>query len=83
MKYKYSRYYKLPRAPLVPADRLEPPSCTVNERCVGCHYPAHGFRCWHSDGSCMKTDVEKSLGRMNERSVENASIEGRDGKSPV
>lgn len=28
-------------------------------RCVGCPYPSVGFICWSTDGSCMRTDVEK------------------------
>ncbi|MHB1392576.1 MAG: hypothetical protein ACYCYE_05780 [Clostridia bacterium] len=28
-------------------------------RCVGCPYPSVGFICWSTDGSCLKTDVDK------------------------
>lgn len=28
-------------------------------RCKGCPYPGVGFVCWSTDGSCMKTDMEK------------------------
>lgn len=29
------------------------------EKCRGCPYPRVGFICWSTDGSCMKTDMEK------------------------
>ena len=38
---------------------LEPVFCTENERCRGCPYPAHGSICWHRDGTCLRTDMEK------------------------
>jgi hypothetical protein len=28
-------------------------------RCDGCTYPGVGFICWSSDGSCLRTQVEK------------------------
>jgi hypothetical protein len=28
-------------------------------RCVGCPYPGVGFICWSTDGSCMKTDINR------------------------
>ena len=37
----------------------EPVFCTENERCRGCPYPAHGVICWHRDGTCLRTDMEK------------------------
>ena len=42
-------------------DPPEPVFCTQNDHCEGCPYPAHGFICWHSDGSCMRTDMQKRL----------------------
>lgn len=33
--------------------------CTYSERCRGCPYPAHGFICWRSDGTCLRTDMAK------------------------
>ena len=33
--------------------------CNENERCRGCPYPAHGIVCWHRDGTCLRTDMEK------------------------
>ena len=37
----------------------EPVFCTENERGHGCPYPAHGVICWHRDGTCLRTDMEK------------------------
>lgn len=37
----------------------EPVFCTENERCRRCPYPAHGVICWHRDGTCLRTDMEK------------------------
>ena len=37
----------------------EPVFCTENERCRGCPYLAHGVICWHRDGTCLRTDMEK------------------------
>ena len=37
------------------------------DRCVGCPYPGTGFICWSSDGSCMKTDMEKISRRSKGR----------------
>ena len=37
----------------------EPVFCTENERCRGCHYPAHGIVCWHRGGGCLRTDMEE------------------------
>ena len=40
----------------------EPPEsvfCTENKRYRGCPYPAHGSICWHRDGTCLRTDMEK------------------------
>jgi len=27
--------------------------------CEGCPYPNHGFLCWFSDGSCLKTEMSR------------------------
>ena len=29
----------------------EPVMCREYEQCDGCNYPAHGFICWHGDGT--------------------------------
>lgn len=46
-------------APRYAAEPEERPVCTRYARCEGCPYPRHGFICWHSDGSCLRTDMEK------------------------
>ena len=28
-------------------------------RCASCPYPSVGFICWSTDGSCMRTDINK------------------------
>ena len=51
-----------------------PPVCTRYARCEGCSYPRHGLLCWHSDGTCLRTDMEKienrNGGGMNRESKE-------------
>lgn len=27
--------------------------------CLGCPYPRHGFVCWFSDGTCLKTEYNR------------------------
>ena len=29
------------------------------EKCKGCPYPGVGFICWSTDGSCMRTDMDR------------------------
>jgi hypothetical protein len=36
-------------------------------RCVGCPYPGVGFVCWGTDGSCMRTEVERISRRSRGR----------------
>lgn len=36
-------------------------------RCTGCPYPGVGFICWSTDGSCMKTDMDKISRRSKGR----------------
>lgn len=59
MEYRYKIRRKASHAPERSAEQAETPVCTHSERCEGCPYPRHGFICWHSDGSCMKTHMEK------------------------
>jgi len=40
-------------------DPSEPAVCTRYERCRSCSYPSHGFICWHTDGSCLKTNMDR------------------------
>ena len=41
----------------VPQD--DNPVCTHSEQCRGSPYPSHGFICWRSDGTCLRTDMVK------------------------
>ena len=50
----------------------EPVFCTENERCRGCPYPAHGIVCWHPDGTCLRTDMNKING-LEEKNVSSSS----------
>ena len=36
-------------------------------RCVGCPYPGVGFVCWDTDGTCMRTEVERISRRSRGR----------------
>ena len=40
----------------------EPVFCNEHERCQGCPYPRHGIVCWHPDGTCLRTDMNKING---------------------
>ena len=55
--------YKIRRraasAPDEPRETQRPPVCTRYARCEGCPYPRHGLLCWHSDGTCLRMDMEK------------------------
>lgn len=31
--------------------------------CLGCPYPRHGFVCWFHDGTCLKTEMNRVIGR--------------------
>jgi len=42
-----------------PPKRYTLPSPEDTAHCVGCPYPGVGFICWSSDGSCLRTEVEK------------------------
>ena len=33
--------------------------CREYEQCDGCHYPAHGFICWHGDGKCLRNEMRE------------------------
>jgi len=46
-------------APGTPTEYSEKPVCRRSERCKGCPHARHGFICWHKDGTCLKTDMEK------------------------
>jgi len=29
-------------------------------RCVGCPYPGVGFICWDTDGTCLRTEMDRA-----------------------
>ena len=33
--------------------------CTMKPDCAGCPFPSHGFVCWSTDGSCLRTYMKK------------------------
>ena len=53
------RFVSKPQAPQYAPEPSPPPVCTRFDRCVGCPYPRHGYICWHSDGSCLRTNMER------------------------
>ena len=50
----------------------EPVYCRQSERCAGCTYPRHGIVCWHLDGTCLRTDMNKING-LEEKNVSSSS----------
>ena len=50
----------------------EPVYCRQSERCAGCPYPRHGIVCWHPDGTCLRTDMNKING-LEEKNVSSSS----------
>ena len=50
----------------VPEYHPEPepnPICTRSPDCLGCPYPPHGFLCWGSDGSCLRSKMNEIIGK--------------------
>ena len=45
----------------------EKPVCSQSERCKDCPYPAHGFVCWHDEGNCLRTEMEKIAEKEKKR----------------
>lgn len=33
--------------------------CTIKPECEGCPFPGHGFICWSTDGSCLRTNMKQ------------------------
>lgn len=33
--------------------------CTMKPGCAGCPFPSHGFVCWSTEGSCLRTHMKK------------------------
>lgn len=42
-----------------PIDKAQ---CSIKPECAGCQYPRHGFICWSTDGTCLKTTFSKDDG---------------------
>ena len=65
--YEMSHRRFAPNSPPAPP---EPAKCSRYERCKDCPYPSHGFICWHSETSCLRTEAEKPKAkeRKHERS---------------
>ena len=51
----------------------EPVYCRQSERCVGCPYPRHGIVCWHPDGTCLRTRMNKINGSEEKNDVSSNS----------
>lgn len=58
----FGRYIRplLPKPAQVLPERV---FCSLKFECEGCPYPTHGFICDFSDGSCMRTIVNKTSER--------------------
>ena len=39
------------------------PVCTHSQNCRDCPYPRHGFLCWGSDGSCLRSRMNEIIGK--------------------
>ena len=50
-------------APAPPRRIYTVPLLEDTSRCQGCPYPAVGFICWSSDGTCLRTKMDR-LGRL-------------------
>ena len=33
--------------------------CNIKPECEGCPFPSHGFICWSTDGSCLRSNMKK------------------------
>ena len=59
MKYGTEQRKSWLFAPMQPLAEQERPICRHSARCKDCPHAGHGFICWHRDGSCLRTDMEK------------------------
>lgn len=50
--------YDVPHAPLRQKYTVPLPKDT--DRCRGCPYPGVGFICWSTDGSCLRTEMDRT-----------------------
>ena len=61
-KSSLGHWYAPVFAPDFPRDPPEIHGCTLFERCNGCPYPGHGFICWQSEDTCLRTRMNKING---------------------
>ena len=59
MKYESTKRSSPLFAPDHTVERAEAPVCRRSKQCKDCTHARHGFICWHRDGTCLKTDMEK------------------------
>ena len=62
---KGSTRYRI-RLSQIPDYHPEPepkPVCTHSPNCRDCPYPRHGFLCWGSDGSCLRSRMNEIIGK--------------------
>lgn len=52
----------LPHIPGFQQMPLPTPVCSHSLECNGCPYPRHGFLCWSTDGTCLRTRMKKING---------------------
>lgn len=55
-----------PASEVVPGETLK---CSMYSQCKGCRYPAHGFVCWNSDGTCLRTEIQGDIEHENTHST--------------
>ena len=58
----YNKYRKMKSPQRDAVEAVPPPVCKEYIRCKGCPYPAIGFICCHSPGSCIRTDIARLHG---------------------
>ena len=49
----------LPHIPGFQQVPLPTPVCSHSQEYNGCPYPRHGFLCWSTDGTCLRTRMNK------------------------
>ena len=54
---------RLSQAPEYPPEPEPNPLCTHAPDCQDCPYPRHGFLCWGSDGSCLRSKMNEIIGK--------------------
>ena len=52
----------LPHIPGFQQVPLPTPVCSHSQEYNGCPYPRHGFLCWSTDGTCLRTRMNKING---------------------